>query len=340
MSITAKEIAAKLGVSATAVSMALNNRPGVSTETRRHILEAAEEYGYDFSKTNLKAPNKEIYVIVYKAYDTVLNYHWIFFEMLEGIGQECQKNNYRMNVLDLRDVNSDIEKMLQDLRILPVAGIILLGTSIPREVCIRYLSLGVPTVLVDSYFDSLDCSSVIINNRQGAYLATEYLINTRHTQPGYIRSAIRLNNFNERRTGFLAAIRDNGLSPSKSIVHEVSPSIEGAFADMLEIIENGDEIADCYFAENDLIAIGIMKALILRKINVPGRVGIIGFDNIAMCNSIQPSLTSIAIPRKFIGQTAARQLIYQIQQDCLHSVKIEISTKLIKRFSVGKLKNT
>ncbi len=50
MSVTAKELAQKLGLSATAVSMALNNKAGVSTETRARIIKAAEEYGYDFTK--------------------------------------------------------------------------------------------------------------------------------------------------------------------------------------------------------------------------------------------------------------------------------------------------
>ena len=54
MSITAKELAEKLNLSQTAVSMALNNKPGVSTETRRMVIEAAEKYGYDFTKLSLK----------------------------------------------------------------------------------------------------------------------------------------------------------------------------------------------------------------------------------------------------------------------------------------------
>lgn len=54
MSITAKELAQKLNLSQTAVSMALNNKPGVGTETRRMVIEAAEKYGYDFTKISGK----------------------------------------------------------------------------------------------------------------------------------------------------------------------------------------------------------------------------------------------------------------------------------------------
>ena len=124
------------------------------------------------------------------------------------------------------------------------------------------------------------------------------------------------------------------MSIGKSITHELSPSIEGAFADMLEIIDRGDELASCYFADNDLIAIGVIKALRLRGYKIPDDISIIGFDNISESRIVEPSLTTIDIPRNFMGQTAARQLIRQILEPIPHSVKIEISVSLVKRFSV------
>lgn len=335
MTITAKELAAKLGLSPTAVSMALNNRPGVSTETRNRIIEEAERSGYDFSSHPLcRTQSDMIYFIAYRAYDTVLNYNGIFYEMFDGMEQECKKKRYKIRMLHVNSTKEDIDRTVEDLRVLPVAGIILLGTTIPRNVCVQFLSIGAPVVLIDNHINNIDCSSVVIDNQQGAYLATEYLINTRKSQPGYIRSTLPLNNFEERMIGFRNAIRDNGLSPSKSIIHQVSPSVEGAFTDMLEILENGDELADCYFADNDLIAIGVMKALNLRGIKIPEKVGIIGFDNIPICNVIQPALSSISISRKFMGQVAAKQLLFQIEESHFHPIKIEVSTKLAKRFSV------
>ena len=75
MSITAKELAQKLNLSATAVSMALNGKPGVSTATRALVLEEAEKSGYDFSRLSLKK-NKtgDIYCIIYRSHNAILNY--------------------------------------------------------------------------------------------------------------------------------------------------------------------------------------------------------------------------------------------------------------------------
>mgnify|MGYP002169812139 CR=1 FL=1 len=84
MSITAKELAEKLNLSQTAVSMALNNKPGVSTETRRLVVEAAEKYGYDFTKLSLKK-NKagSIYAVSYRSHNAIMSYSPIFDAMVE-----------------------------------------------------------------------------------------------------------------------------------------------------------------------------------------------------------------------------------------------------------------
>lgn len=335
MGITAKELAAKLNLSATAVSMALNNKPGVSTETRALVLKEAEKYGYDFSKLALKKNKEgEIYCIIYRAHNAILNYTPIFSELTDGIEQESRHNGYRLKTLQIYEKTDDLKRFIEDIQISECVGIILLGTEITPAVCKEFLQISVPVVLLDSYFDSVDCSSVIINNAQGAYLATNYLIDRTGKQPGHLCSSYKIENFSERKKGFHQAVREHGMSVGKSVAHELSPSIEGAFSDMLEIIDNGDNLAECYFADNDLIAIGAIKALKLRGYKIPQDVAMIGFDNISEGRVIDPSLTTIDIPRKFMGQTAAAQLIKQLLTPVPHSVKIEVSTTIVKRFSV------
>ena len=85
--------------------------------------------------------------------------------------------------------------------------------------------------------------------RQGAYLATDYLISRRMKQPGYLQSAYPLRNFSERLEGFYHAVHDNGMSRSRCIIHQLSPTIDGAMADMLAIIDGGDALADCYLGQ-------------------------------------------------------------------------------------------
>ena len=335
MSITAKELAAELHISATAVSMALNNKPGVSKETKDMIIREAEKRGYDFSRISRKKNESgDIYCIVYRTSNAILKYTPIFSEITDGMEQECRHTGHRLKTLQIQEKNNDIDRCIEELRVSGCIGIILLGTEITADICGRFLSLSVPIILLDSYFESVKCSSVLINNAQGAYVATNYLIDRCGQQPGHLRSSYMIENFEERRNGFSRAVREHGMSIGKSVVHDLSPSIDGALTDMLEIIDRGDPLASCYFADNDLIAIGAIKAFKLRGYRIPNDISIIGFDNITEGRIIDPSLTTIDIPRKFMGQVAIDQLLTQTATSLPYTVKIEVSTSLVKRFSV------
>ena len=188
----------------------------------------------------------------------------IFSELTEGIEEECRSSGYLLKTIQIYEKKDDVEKCIENIRILDCSGIILFGTEMDISICKMFLQLPVPVVVLDTYFNNADCSSVLINNVQGAYLATNYLIDRSNSQPGHLRSSYKIANFTERRIGFERAIQEHGMSVNKCISHELSPSIEGALADMLEVIDRKDELAKCYFADNDLIAIGAMKALKLR----------------------------------------------------------------------------
>ena len=193
-----------------------------------------------------------------------------------------------------------------------------------------------PIVILDSYFDTLDYDCVLINNIQGAFVATDYLINRRKQQPGYLRSAYSISNFEERADGFYKAIRTNGMSTSKCIVHQLAPSQEGACADMRALIAAGEELAGCYFADNDHIAIGAIHALCEAGYRIPEDIGVVGFDDLPLCEYLSPPLTTIHVPKQYMGETAVARMAQIIEEKSHSPVKIEIETTLIRRKSVLK----
>lgn len=335
MSITAKELAKKLGLSTAAVSLALNNKPGVSTATRRRVLDAAHEYGYDFSRVNEKtAMHGSIYFIIYKKHGTVVADTPFFAEVSEGISAECRRRGCPLRVDYIYEDEDTLSRQLEDLLVSDCSGILLLGTEMESRDVRPFLELPMPLVLVDSYFDSTACSSVLINNVQGAYIATRYLIKMCKTQPGHLQSSYPISNFTERRTGFLAAVRESGMSEYKSPTHSLTPSLEGAEEDMLRIIDSGEDLASSYFADNDLIAAGAMRAFRKRGYDIPEDISIVGFDNMPVAAATDPGLTTVHVPKKYLGETAAARLISLVNSPGQPPVKTEISTTLIERGSV------
>jgi LacI family transcriptional regulator len=123
------------------------------------------------------------------------------------------------------------------------------------------------------------------------------------------------------------------MSIATSITHELPPSVEGAMSDMLEIIDSGTQLARSYFSDNDLIALGAIKAFNVRGYKIPEDVAIIGFDNILEGKIIEPSLTTIDYSRIFMAQIVVRTLIDSIKNPVPHTATIAVSTRLVKRYS-------
>ncbi len=337
MSVTAKQLAQLLNLSEAAVSMALNNKPGVSTATRKRVIAAARESGYDFSRINENtAPSLPsqgtLYFIIYRKHGAVVADTPFFSQLTQGIDSGCKKHHYYMHVFYL-DEGKNMEKQLRDLVHFDCRGILLLGTEMHENDLVPFQNLKLPLVVLDTYFETVEADYVLINNVQGAYLATSHLISCCKSQPGYLRSSYAINNFGERADGFYKAVRLHGLSTSNSRVHLLSPSLEGAYADMLALLDAGEDLCRCYFADNDLIACGAVKAMRERGLQIPQDVAVIGFDNMPVSTYMEPALTTVNVPKQHMGEAAVRRLAQLIEDRDSSPMKLEISTSLVLRDS-------
>lgn len=338
MQMTSKELAQKLNISETAVSFALNGKPGVSTATRNRILDAAEKYGI---RTGTAAhadrrPEGIIYLIYYRKHGAVLTDSSFFTELTEGIDTQCHDSGYRVNILNIYNVH-DLQRQITELSNAGVSGFLILGTEMQDEDFAALPFAKVPVLLLDNHFISSKVDSVQINNKDGAYQATNFLIRKVKAQPGYLHSSYEINNFRQRMEGFNSALRHNGMSVTGSIVHELTPSIDGAYGEMKVLLEQKnirDNLARCYFADNDQIAIGAMKAFREKGYSIPDDIAIIGFDDIPICAYTDPGLSTVHVPKRHMGAIAAERLISDIQKKDFYSVNIEVSTNLVLRGSI------
>lgn len=329
---TAKELAQKLGISEASVSFALNGKPGVSTKTRNRILEEAEKYGVRVNRRSTEL-HATIYLIYYRKHGAVLSDTSFFTELSEGAEEECVREGYRVNILNVY-TQEDLSRQLRELANQGASGFLILGTEMHDEDFAALSFSEVPVLLLDNHFISSKVDSVRINNEDGAYQAANYLIRRLKVQPGYLHSSYPITNFDERKDGFIKALRHNGMSYSRSVVHELTPSIDGAYGDMMEILSQGTEPARCYFADNDQIAIGAMRALRAKGYSIPGDVSIIGFDDIPMCSYTEPPLSTVHVPKYHMGLVAAERLVRDIEKKDFYAVSIEISTNLVLRGTI------
>jgi len=122
----------------------------------------------------------------------------------------------------------------------------------------------------------------------------------------------------------------------KEHTYMISPTMIGAYNDMLEQLGDLNTLPDCFFADNDTLALGAIKALKEKGVKIPKDISIIGFDDIPYSAVSSPALTTVHVQRKQIGKLAVEQLL-KIKKDPKNkSVKTLITGNLIIRDSVAK----
>ena len=124
------------------------------------------------------------------------------------------------------------------------------------------------------------------------------------------------------------------MSASGSIVHHLPPSVDGAYTDMMELLKKGLPITSAYFADNDWIAIGAVKAFKKMGYRIPEDVSIIGFDDVPFCTVIEPSLTTIHVHKHSMGEIAVSRLMKRLHEPNTPPAKIRLGTELVLRHSV------
>jgi len=331
-----KTISEMANVSATTVSNVLNGKGGASEETTQKILKIAKELGYRKAAPTTQAAIDTIAFVMYKKHGQVLTDTPFFASLLEGIERESRKNNCNLQIYHVNGGDGDsYQSTIKEIAASPKTGLLVMATEMDEADAVFFEGLVAPLVMVDGWLEGFDFNSVLINNSSAAYKAVQYLIEQGHKEIGYLRSTCVINNFYYRFTGFRRAMERYGLPLREEYnTFAVSPTMDGAYKDMLQILEKNPKLPTAFFADNDIIAIGAMKAMAEKGLRIPENVSIIGMDDMPYCEIVSPSLTTMRVDKESMGELAVKRLmdISGIQDPV--PVKIQINTKLILRQSV------
>lgn len=331
MKVNIKLISELSGYSPATVSNALNNKRGVSRETSEKILKIAEEYGYS---SNSKISSVKL--VAYKDQSSTAAETPYFTELMEGIDEECRKYGYTLELCNLNKNSGDYEIRLQEILTEPNTAIILLATELSEQESARFLNAKAPLVVVDALFEANDFDTVASDNSESVYKAVNYLLNNGHTHIGYIRSKTRVCNFTQREIGFKRALAAGGAPIDLRFIFEVTPTLDNAFRDMETYINENRAMPTAFFADNDVIAIGAMKALIKHGYKIPEDISVIGFGNLPFCRISSPELTTISVNQRFMGKAAVVRIFQKITMSNAAIIKINVCNTFIERGSCGK----
>lgn len=328
MKVNIKTISEKTGFSPSTVSNALNHKKGVNAETAAEIFRVAKELGYTSGRDIGK-----IKFVIFKRNGLIIDDTPFFSLLIEGVEQECKKYGMEMVICNLNYNDLDYEKQVDQLIHDNSSAVILLGTELMEEDVEIYKSATCPFLMLDYWAWDMSFNGVLINNADSARVAVEYLIRKGHKDIGYLQGRFRIKAFRSRCVGYKIAMEKAGLEVRDDNMIVLATTLNGAYKDMLAKLDEMDHMPTAFYADNDMIALGAMKALQEKGYRIPDDVSIIGFDDLPFSEISSPPLTTLRVPKREMGQLAVKRLMDEINGDRIKT-KNQVCTVFVERGSV------
>ncbi len=323
---TLKEIGALAGVSPAAVSLVLNNKPGVSDEKRAEIQQLLITHHKAAPDAFAAEKNRQILFLKYvkTGYITEENSNFIS-SVLDEVEASCRLLHYPLRMEVCR---AALAESLRKIDYSTLDGMLILGSELDPSTYPCLSAIPVPYVVIDNRMPGLRCNTVTMNNEEMVYAAIAHLAAQGCTDIGYLQSAMPAQNFRDRSEAFHRACRDLQLSCREDHIFRVDPYLMGACESMKRYLSYTDHLPRYLFADNDTIAIGCMKAMQQFGYRVPEDVFVMGFDDILFASIHSPSLSTMRVPKQLMGQIAVQML---------HKAMTTPSESFVKQFVDGEL---
>lgn len=325
---TIKDIAEKAKVSIATVSRVLNYDAtlSVSDHTRKKIFEVAEEL--DYKKKAVRKSNTSKIAIIHWYTEKEELEDLYYMSIRFGIEQRCQQ-------LDIHVVNyfyNDLDEVKNE----NLQGIIAIGKFSEKQVA-KLAEITDYIVFADYSPDEEAYDSIVIDFDKATKKILHYLIEKGHQSIGYIGGRETYKDGSAeiedtRETTFRSYMKEHNLLNEQNI-YIGTFAVNSGYSLMKQAIqEHGEKLPTAFFAGNDLIAIGCLRALHEGNIPVPERVNLIGINDISVSKYIYPSLTTLKVHTELMGETAVDTVMERIAGRKI-AKKIFIATELIKRKS-------
>ncbi|MDR1506485.1 MAG: LacI family DNA-binding transcriptional regulator [Treponema sp.] len=334
------DIAKAANVSPSAVSLALNNKEGVSIGVRQKIIAIAAEMGYkntvlDLYETGEKNTIK--FLKIAKHGHIVNERHNAFItDYIEGIEIGAKKRNYKLEVSFFNKIS--IEEIVNSQKDIAASGLIILGTELNAHELNFFTELPQPVVFIDTYFPFSAYDCIDMDNFDGVFKVIQYLYNAGHRSIGLVKSNYETRNIKDREAGFREAMEYFSLPVQEKFFVNVDPTFDSSYLDIRKFLDRTSSLPTAFFCMTDIIAYGCIKALRNYNYRVPEDISIVGFDDLPSSTLSEPPLTTIQVSNHQIGLRALEKLSERLKNQTNNfPERILVAGKLIVRDSVKKL---
>ncbi|MBU9710856.1 LacI family DNA-binding transcriptional regulator [Evansella tamaricis] len=331
------DVADRAGVSIATVSNVINEKGRVSEKTVSKVKMIIEEMGFtpNLSARSLKQMKSSLIglIVPFQQDDGNLQDNPFYWNLVSGI--EAGTRDQKFHVI-ISGVNENKGEVLDFVKERNIDGLVVVGTYQGSPIMERIKEMQVPCVFIDSYLMEPDLYQVYLDDEQGGYTGTKYLLDKGHTKIAVVGGEAKEDGVTKGRLqGHRIALESRGLTYDERYRIETPGSMEGGYLAAEEIRKLSDVTA--VFCFSDVVAFGLMKGLHDLDYKIPEDISIIGFDDLYFSKYVSPPLTTISQDVSMKGRMATQLLIKQIEKMEVVNKKIVLPIDLRERESVIEL---
>ena len=335
MPVTLNEIAKRVGVSASTVSRVLNNKADryrISADTERKIFETAKKLKYK--------PNHVARGLRLQKTNTIgLVVPDVSNPFFASIAKRVQRTAHSMKYsVFVCNTDESIDMEVEQVNLLyreRVDGIIAMPVGSDYGHFSDWVKRDIPLVLLDRCFDAFEVDSVVVNNYQGAYDAIEHLIEHGHQRIAIVQGLVGTSTNDARLSGYKEALSDNGVPIDDSLIVGGDFTQETGYMEA-KLLLSMDEPPTAIFLTSDMISLGALQAIDEEKLDIPGDLSLIVFDDPEFAPFLKCPLTAVRQPKERMGEVAVKLLNDKMQgRGSSNPRRIVLQPELVVRDSVA-----
>lgn len=336
MGITIYDLAREAGVGIGTVSRCLNNHPSVSPETRAKVLAVAKRLSYQPHAYAQRLASRKTNTI-----STIIPYftNYFFIQILQAVQDKASELGFDLILYGVNNPSQADYYLRRSLLKGHVDGVMFFSMAFPENFVPRFKQMNLPLVLVDTYHPEYD--SIRVKNRDGAYRATQHLINLGHQSIWMINAKPETGPARERLDGYRAALDDARLTFSMDRVYYSNNDKQDGFnresgrEAMTRLLAERNGHAGCtaVFIASDVQALGAMEAAREKGLRIPEDIAIVSFDDIELASHAR--LTTMRQPMNEIGNLALERLTHRLKNRLAPPTLDTFVPELVIRDSCG-----
>lgn len=278
MKVKSVDIARKLNISKATVSLALNNKPGVSQKTKQKIQECLMEMGG--AQMDQPVTKRIIKLIIINNHlgliqDAELD---LWTDVFAVFDKETKRLGYSLGITYVGQDPREVLQAIKEANEENVAGVILNATEMRPEQFEPFRSIKKPMVIYDND-PSEEYHCIAIDGVTAIRNVVDFLVARGCRDIKYLANTVDIYNFQQRRAGYRAGLRKNRLELREDSIFPIGERINDVYENMKVYLEH-HRLPDAFIMENYQVSMGVMRAFRERKISVPGEVSLVGVDEL------------------------------------------------------------